>query len=315
MTNSTISTAFEVTKRLLSEHQNIMVSISGGSDSDVILDLVMRAQQSTAEHRNIHFVFFDTGLEFEATLKHIAFLEQRYNICIEHIYPSKNVPCACDEHGAPFISKYASEMMMRLQKHDFKWEDKPFEELYTTYPNCKIGLQWWCNLNKSPSFNIAFNKYLKEFLISHPPTFKISSKCCHYSKVTPSTKYIREHNIDLHITGVRKAEGGVRAKQYKDILSTNEKTNLTEYRPIWWFTNEDKREYETQYGIVHSECYTKYKFSRTGCAGCPFGKNAEHEIETARLNEPSTYDKMLKTFKNSYDYTMEYRTFRKNKMV
>lgn len=62
MTNSTISTAFEVTKRLLSEHQNIMVSISGGSDSDVILDLVMQAQQSTAEHRNIHFVFFDTGL-------------------------------------------------------------------------------------------------------------------------------------------------------------------------------------------------------------------------------------------------------------
>ena len=66
-------------------------------------------------------------------------------------------------------------MISRLQKHNFKWEDKPYDALVKEYPKCKCALKWWCNNNAS-RFNISRNKYLKEFILHNPPTFKISNK-------------------------------------------------------------------------------------------------------------------------------------------
>lgn len=40
--------------------------------------------------------------------------------------------------------------------------------------------------------------------------------------------------------------------------------------PIFWYKNKDRKIYEEAYGIVHSDCYTKYGFIRTGCAACLF---------------------------------------------
>lgn len=80
------------------------------------------------------------------------------------------------------MSKQVSEFIQRLQRHKFKFEDKSFDELYAEYPKCKSALQWWCNRNKTYSFNISGHKYLKEFLIANPPTFNISNKCCKYAK-------------------------------------------------------------------------------------------------------------------------------------
>ena len=40
-----------------------------------------------------------------------------------------------------------SEWIERLQRHNFQWEDKSFDELYKEYPKCKVALQWWCNCN------------------------------------------------------------------------------------------------------------------------------------------------------------------------
>ena len=36
-------------------------------------------------------------------------------------------------------------MISRLQKHNFKFEDKPYDELIKEYPNCIAGINWWCD--------------------------------------------------------------------------------------------------------------------------------------------------------------------------
>ena len=60
-------------------------------------------------------------------------------------------------------------MIERLQRHNFQWEDKPFDTLYKKYPKCKSALMWWCNAHPQGSrFNISVNKYLKEFIIQTP---------------------------------------------------------------------------------------------------------------------------------------------------
>ena len=110
----------------LVRHNNIVCSISGGSDSDVMLDLLERSNKGL--DKNITYVFFNTGLEYQATKDHLKELEKKYNIEIQVINAKTPIPITCKEYGQPFLSKQVSEFMMRLQKHNFQWEDKPFDE-------------------------------------------------------------------------------------------------------------------------------------------------------------------------------------------
>ena len=66
--------------KVLREHRNIAVSISGGSDSDIIMHLteLMKPKDS-----NVKYVFFDTGLEYKATRRHLDSLIKRYGVFIE----------------------------------------------------------------------------------------------------------------------------------------------------------------------------------------------------------------------------------------
>ncbi len=289
-----------------STYKKIICTISGGSDSDLVLDICTKCD---VDHK-IEYVCFDTGLEYQATKDHLKYLEDKYNITIRRERPKLPVPAACKKVGQPFISKNVSEKIQRLQKHNFKWEDKPFEELYKEYPKCKVGLRWWCNLwGENSKFNIAYNKGLKEFMIQNPPTFKISHRCCDYAKKSILHTYLDSGIYDLNIYGVRRAEGGARSSAYKSCFSTNcNKTD--EYRPIWWYKNEDKCLYENIFNIQHSKCYTEYGLCRTGCAGCPFGKDFEEELLTMQKFEPLLFNAANNIFKDSYEYTRKYIEFR-----
>ena len=296
-------------------YNNIGCSISGGSDSDIMLDIVTKCDKD----KKVKYFWFDTGLEYQATKDHLEYLEKRYNIKIERERAVKPIPISCKENGEPFISKAVSEFMQRLQSHNFKWEDKPYNELIKEYPKCKSALKWWCNGKtkndgyNTSAFDINRNKFLKEFLISNPPTFKISNKCCNYAKKDVSKKLIKKYNLDLIIIGVRKAEGGARATAYKSCFSENTKTGADEYRPLFWYSHQDKIEYENNQNIIHSDCYKKYGFRRTGCACCPYGhinKGLENELKTVEIFEPKLYKAVNNIFKNSYEYTKKYYEFR-----
>ena len=288
----------------LKNAKNIMCSISGGSDSDIIIDILSKS----IDISKVHFIYCDTGIEYKATKRHLDYLEEIYNIHIERIRPEKTIPIVCREYGQPFLSKHVSEMISRLQRHGFAWVDAPYDDLIQKYPKCSSALKWWCNAYDDTSkFNIRRNNWLKEFMLANPPDFAISNKCCHYTKKKVANDYKREHGIDLSITGMRKAEGGARASAYKSCFT--EKEGCSEYRPLWWYTDENKRHYEEEFGIHHSDCYTVYGMKRTGCAGCPFGKHLDQEREIIKEFEPQLYKATDKIFGKTYDYTRRYRDF------
>lgn len=122
-------------------YNKIVATISGGADSDVVLDICVKCDK---DHK-IDYVWFDTGLEYQATKDHLDELEKKYDITIKRIRAKKPIPVSCKVNGEPFISKKVSDYIERLQRHNFKWEDKPFEELMKEYPSCKVALRWWCN--------------------------------------------------------------------------------------------------------------------------------------------------------------------------
>ena len=116
------------------KYETIVCSVSGGSDSDIMVDICVRVDM----HHKIRYVCFNTGLEYRATKDHIKYLEKKYRIKIEVFEAWKHgmtIPKSCKTYGQPFCNKTASEFIHRLQMHDFKWEDKPFKELYAEYPD------------------------------------------------------------------------------------------------------------------------------------------------------------------------------------
>ena len=294
--------------------KKIAVAISGGSDSDIVLDVV----EHLRDDHDITYVFYNTGLEYEATKRHLKYLEDKYNIEILEEKAIKPIPTCCQQYGVPFLSKYVSEMIGRLQAHNFQWEDEPYEVLVKKYPNCQVGLKWWCNANpptktgKPSSFNISRDRLLKEFMLANPPTFKISNKCCHYAKKLPAEKFLTKGGYGLNITGVRQAEGGIRAREYSTCFysSSDNKKDYDIWMPLFWFSDQDKKEYDDFCGIIHSDCYVIYGLTRTGCAGCPFNSDFEEELEVIRECEPRLYKAVMNIFGQSYEYA---RTFKKFK--
>ena len=288
------------------KYRKSVCAISGGSDSDVMLDIVWRCDKDN----KVDYVWFDTGLEYQATKDHLKYLEERYGITITKKRPKIPIPTSCKTYGQPFISKNpVSEYIQRLQRHDFKWEDEPFDILYERYPKCKAALQWWCNINQSNNFNICRNKYLKEFLVKNNLNFRVSNKCCKYAKKDLIHNLINEEKYELNIFGVRKAEGGIRSTSYKNCFDESDKYD--NYRPLFWYKDSDKEDYEKAYGIVHSKCYTEYGLKRTGCCGCPYGRDFEYELNVIEKYEPKLYKAVTNIFKDSYEYTRKYIEFRK----
>lgn len=283
-----------------------MCSCSGGSDSDVMVDLLLRCG---AKDRT-DFVFFNTGLEYAATFKHIRDLEQKYEIKIRTESAYKPIPTCVKEYGVPFWGKFASEMIYRLQHNNFQWEDEPFDALMQRYPTCKTALKWWCNATEGKTDQYAIKRapYLKEFMIKNPPAFKISNKCCTYAKKKPASHFAKNGRYDLTCIGIRQSENGARANVRMTCFSEAEGTNT--FRPIFWFRDSDKEEYCEHYGITHSECYTKYGLLRTGCFGCPFGKRFEEELKAIEAHEPKLLQAANNIFGESYDYTRRYLSFR-----
>lgn len=306
--NPIVFDSFIKAKSVLAKHTNISVSVSGGADSDVVVDLISKV----GDGKNIRYIFLDTGVELQATRGHLTYLEKKYGITIERVKAEKVIPTTSREFDQPFLSKYVSEHIGRLQHHGFKFKDEPFEKLTQEYPHALGSVRWWCNQYEvvegmtSSMFNINRNKWLKEFLIANPPTFNISNKCCYYAKKKPASHFAKAFNMDLQILGVRKAEGGARAAA---TTCYSDKKAYAIYKPLFWYTDSDKRYYEQTFGVTHSECYTKYGMKRTGCVGCPFAKDLEKELEIYDIYEPKMGKACRFIFKDTYEYTKAYREF------
>ena len=60
----------------------------------------------------MNYIWFDTGIEYQATKEHLTYLEDRYNIDITKERAKCPVPLSSKRYGVPFLSKYISEMII-----------------------------------------------------------------------------------------------------------------------------------------------------------------------------------------------------------
>lgn len=315
-----------IAKRL-AQYPKAICSYSGGSDSDIMIDLLERTRKLFGLPP-IKYAFFNTGLEMRAIKEHVKETAKKYNIEIEECRPKISIVQAARIYGIPFVSKIMSAGLSDWQKKGVpltiveeydKAEDKAAKrkELKERYPKCESLINFLCCCNSAgeprPNIQLVINssKYMRDFIGEYPPDFKISAKCCDYCKKQVAHKV--QKGYDLIITGERRAEGGVRSVPRKDnttLCFTQTSSGQYRLRPLYYVSDDDKKWYKDYYGIKYSDAYEVYGLTRTGCCGCPISYKAVDDLELIRPYEPNVVKAAWNIFGKSYEYRQKYNDYK-----
>lgn len=307
-------------------------SYSGGSDSDILIDLIERTRRMFSIPP-VKYVFFDTGLEMKATRDHVRETAEKYDVEIETVKPKVGIVQAVRQHGIPFVSKIMSGGLSEWQKKGIPLsiadeydnaENKAAKraELKERYPKCESVINFLCCCNSKgeprPNIQLVINssKYMRDFISEYPPDFKISAKCCDYCKKNPAHHV--QKGYDMIITGERRAEGGMRSVPRKDnttLCFTEQSNGQFRFRPLYYVTDADKAWYKQEYGIKYSDAYEVYGMTRTGCCGCPISYKAVEDLEKIRPYEPNLVKAAWNVFGKSYEYRKKYVEYKTKRMA
>ena len=314
----------------LIQHPKAICSYSGGADSDIMIDVIERAR-AMLDLPPIKYVFFNTGLEMQATKDHVKATAEKYGVEIETVRPKVGIVRAVREHGVPFVSKIMSGGLEEWQKKGVplsiaeeyeQAEDKAAKriELKERYPKCESLINFLCCCNSAgeprPNIQLVINssKYMRDFIGEYPPDFKISAKCCDYCKKQPAHNI--QKNYDMIITGERRDEGGMRSVPRKDSSSmcfTETGHGQFRLRPLYYVSDADKQWYKEYYGIKYSDAYEVYGLTRTGCCGCPISHKAVDDLEKIRPYEPNVVKAAWNIFGASYEYRAKYNAYKEQR--
>lgn len=323
---------FEVVKNIIArrliEYPKAICSYSGGSDSDIMLHLIetVRAMFNLPP---VHYVFFNTGLEMEATKRHVVEMEKLYGVTIaQHRPPKKNIVQSARDHGIPFMSKIISSGLEAVQRKNVPLsiaseyadaEDKVQKrnELRERYPKCESVINFLCGCSSAgeprPEIQIVIGsaKYLLDFIRENPIPFKVSCKCCEHCK--KAVARIAQKPYDMAITGERRAEGGMRSVPRKDnttMCFSEEADGKYRLRPLFYVSDADKQWYKDYHNIRYSDAYEIYGLKRTGCGGCPISAAAIEDLEKIRPFEPNLVRAAWHIFGASYLYRQQYNEYK-----
>lgn len=315
-----------IAKRL-KQYPKAICSYSGGSDSDILIDLIERTR-ILFTLPPVKYVFFNTGLEMKATKDHVKAVAERYEVEIEECRPKIGIVTAARRYGIPFVSKIMSARLSEWQKKGVplsiaeeyeQAEDKAAKrkELKERYPKCESLINFLCCCNSAgeprPNIQLVINssKYMRDFIGEYPPDFKISAKCCDYCKKQVAHQVQKDY--DMIITGERRDEGGMRSVPRKDNTSlcfTETASGQYRLRPLYYVSDSDKAWYKEHYQIKYSDAYEVYGLTRTGCCGCPISYKAVEDLEKIRPYEPNVVKAAWNIFGKSYEYRQKYNTYK-----
>lgn len=316
--------------RRLREHPNAICSYSGGSDSDLLIDLIERVRK-VHRLKPVHYAFFNTGLEMRATRDHVKATADRYGVEIKTHRPKVNIVQATRRYGIPFVSKIMSGGLSEWQKKQIPLsiadeyataEDKAQKrkELRERFPKCESLINFICCCNAAgeprPDIQLVINSspYMRDFIAEHPPDFKISADCCTYCK--KNLAHAIQKPFEMIITGERRDEGGMRSVPRQDNTSlcfTETASGQYRLRPLYYVSDSDKAWYKQYYNLRYSDAYEVYGLTRTGCCGCAISYKAIEDLKLIQPYEPNLVKAAWNVFGPSYLYRQKYNEYKEKR--
>ena len=240
------------------DRKKYVLSYSGGKDSHFLYWFIKQYLKDD----QIKIVGVNT------TMEHHEILNRINKNCDVVLLPQKKPKDVIQEYGSPCFSKSKDEFIYRYQN----------------------GSRSVNTMNYIDGINPIFKLNNREReLLKNGELHKISNKCCDFLKKKPLKKYAKDNKVK-YILGVRGSESRTRKAQYTSCF--NKEGNFT---PLWDLTTELMEEIYKTYKIEVPEVYET--LSRTGCMGCPYGRNIQKELRTLNKNQ---YNYVTNLFKDSY---------------
>lgn len=243
----------EKIKQIINKYgaDNFYISYSGGKDSVVLSALV-----DMAITNDIPRVYVNTGIDLNM-VRDFVFKQKKNDKRIEVIVPKLPIRQTLDKYGWPFKSKRHSITVGRYQKSG----------VLTTYQKKYVAGKTY---QKCPT------KLIYQF--TSECHLKISHQCCVKLKEEPLAEWGKEHNKTLAMVGIMRDEGGQRYDS--QCLVFDKKGDLKRFQPLAPITKEWEEWFIEKYNIEICDIYKPpYSQERTGCKGCPFGKNLQAELD------------------------------------
>lgn len=234
------------------------LSYSGGKDSHLLYWFI----KEILKDDKIKIVAVNTQLE------HPEIRDRMIKYADIVLLPSKKHQWIKDTYGSPCFSKQQDEYIMR-------------------YQNGSRTKSTMMAVNRDGR-KYVLNKTAQRLLLSGK-LHRVSNLCCKYIKKIPMDQYAKTNN-KKPIIGVRAKEGIMRS-QYKSCFTKDKK-----FMPLWDLDDETMNAIYKKYNIEVPKIYDVVH--RTGCFGCPYGRNIQRELAT--LN-PAQRRFIEKYFKESYE--------------
>lgn len=241
------------------DFQKYYLSYSGGRDSHLLYWFIKEWLHDT----EIQIVGVNTSFEIPEIRDRIM-----HNSDVI-LHPIMNRWEIKYEYGIPCFTKQQDEYIYRYQKGN------------------RTENTMRAVMGQNRKFNL--NKKARDLLLSGT-LHKVSNKCCLYNKEMPMRHYGIQSGRKA-IIGVRQTESQTRKAKYNTCLKAD-----GGFSPIYDFSDALVDGIYEAYGLEIPGCYTY--LSRTGCAGCPYGRNTE--IELSLLPELQR-QAAIKYFRESYD--------------
>jgi 3'-phosphoadenosine 5'-phosphosulfate sulfotransferase (PAPS reductase)/FAD synthetase len=279
----------------------VYISISGGKDSTVLLDLVRHL------YPNVKAMFLDTGLEHP---ENRDFIKSLHNV--DWVKPKKNFVQVIDEEGYPIPTKAQAQHILEAQTTNSNYLrrvrlkgkpiglEKDWKKFHILHPKIKREEHYQLYIAEHPNEPYYFKGRISEcwrFLAvpdengKYP--FNVSNKCCDILKKNPAKEYNKKTRL-FPITGEMAVDSVHRKDEYLKHGCNALSSGKIKSTPLGFWTEKDIWEYIHRFNLSYSDAY-KHGLERTGCMFCLFGI-AEEKV--SRFTIMKQYHPQL------YDYCM-----------
>lgn len=273
----------EVIKQTIQKYgeNNFYLSFSGGKDSTILHYLLDKA----LPENKIPRVFINTGIEYNAIVEFVKEMAQKDDRFVI-LKPTKPIRETLEKYGYPFKSK---EHSLRVEEFN-KGSDSNYIYKYIN-GRTRDG--------KESKFHCPKN-LLYQF--EEKGKYNYSNKCCYKLKKETVHKWEKENKRSIVITGMRKEEGGNRAR-LGCIITKNGK--VAKFHPLIVVSDEWEEWIIKKYNIQLCKLYSDpFNFKRTGCKGCPYSLTLQEQLDTMAIYMPQEKKQCELIWKPVYD---EYR--------
>ncbi len=279
----------------------ITISFSGGKDSTVLLDLVLRVHAEMKSNIPLVMVYA-TEVTFPSTIKFVRDTAEKYQKHypllrnVQIVNPKKTWNEILTEKGYPIYSKQISTLLNRVKRSMTKNNlTKWFfgiDQNKTSTTRFRLSKQRLFlldddMLDKWPKLDEKVDKDMIDYFKKYHDTYFFSEKCCDYIKGN------LKHDNRPSFIGTMTEESQLRRKSWIQQGCNIYKKNKKKSRPlsiwnskdIWRYIKDNNLDVNIAYGFDHNKDLKdqKLRFNRLGCTSCPYGSWIEQKrIEIAK---------------------------------